>query len=35
MCQEIYFIILVTATRGRPTPEIRFLPEQLRWTPLP
>ena len=30
MCQEIYFIILVTAVRDRPTPEIRFLQEQLK-----
>jgi len=29
------FIILVTAIKGRPTPEIRLFPEQLRLTLLP
>jgi len=30
-----FYVILVTATSGRPTPEICFLPRQLRWTLLP
>jgi len=30
-----FFILLMTATSGWPTPEMRFLPEQLRWTLLP
>jgi len=30
-----FFVILMTATSGWPTSEMRFLPEQLRWTLLP
>ena len=34
--QEIFFfLIFVTAICGKPTPEIRFSPGQLRWTLLP
>jgi len=32
----MFFIILVTAIKGRPTPdEIHYLPGQLKWTLLP
>jgi len=35
-CAKKYFsIILMTATSGWPTPEMRSLPEQLQWTLLP
>jgi len=33
--KKYFFILLMTATSGWPTPEMRFLPEQLRWTLLP
>jgi len=35
MCQETFFIILVTAISGMPAPEICFLPGQFSPTILP
>jgi len=35
MCQEMLFFNLATAISGMPTPEVCFLPGQLRWTLLP
>jgi len=35
MCQEIFVMFMVTASSGKPTPEIFFLPGWLRWTFFP
>jgi len=35
MCQEMFFIILVTAISSMPMPEICFLPGQFRLMNLP
>jgi len=30
--RNVFFLTLVTASSGKPTPELCFLPERLRWT---
>jgi len=35
MCQEMSFSILVTASSGKPMPELGFFPGRLRWTLFP